>query len=167
MIKRLFSICTLILTLGIISAQASNGPEPKKKKLPKIFVLGDFQTSYDELVVDYNQSLLDACDCSMEQAFAKWLSMLHELDVYSKKENIDIRGVKAWLHVFWNADGSIKNIAYHLRPNSKQIEAEKFNYLLEKFAQQYTFPTASSNGKGFSHYSTGAFPTFAELDQRD
>ncbi len=87
--------------------------------------------------------------------------MLNELDVYSRKQSVDIRGVKLWLHVFYNPDGSVKHIAYHVRPNSRPIDATVIGPLLEGFARQYRFPIASD--EGYAHYSTGTFPVFGEL----
>jgi hypothetical protein len=154
-------VALVSLVLGISTAFANPGPQPKNKTLPKVFVLGEFESSYDDLVKNYEQSLLTACDCTMKSAFAKWLGMLHELDLYAKKQEVDIRGVKVWLHVFWKADGSIDHIAYHLRPNSKNIDDAVMTTLLESFAKQYVFPVTSESG--FAHYSTGSFPVFGEL----
>lgn len=160
MLKQIF---TLALTACAVAAFALSpvGPQPKSKALPTVFVLGEYESSYDELVQTYPQSLLEACACSKEDAFAKWVGMLNELDIYARKQSIDIRGVKLWLHVFYNADGSVKHIAYHLRPNSRQVETEMLAPLLEGFARQYSFPVTGA--QGFAHYSTGAFPVFGEL----
>lgn len=156
---------SLLLAVTLITASAvmvaSPGPQPKKKALPKVFVLGEYESDYESLVMDYQQSLLTACDCTMKEAFAKWLGMLHELDVYAKNNSVDIRGVKVWLHVFWNPDGTVDHIAYHLRPNSRDIEADAMTALLDGFTKTYSFPMTSE--AGFQHYSTGSFPVFGEL----
>ncbi len=144
-----------------VAFAAGPGPQPKPKALPTVFVLGDHEAVYDELVQSMPQSLLDACACSKEDAFAKWVGMLNEFDVYARKQSVDIRGVKMWMHVFYNGDGSVKHIAYHLRPNSRQIEATVLSPLLEGFARQYRFPVTGD--LGFQHYSTGSFPVFGEL----
>ena len=156
------------LLLGLLAVVSVNvalaagpGPQPKPKALPTVFVLGEHESTYDELVQSYPQSLLEACACGNEAAFAKWVGMLNELDVYARKQSVDIRGVKLWMHVFYNGDGSIKHIAYHLRPNSRQIEADVIAPVLEGFARQYRFPVTGETG--FAHYSTGAFPVFGEL----
>ncbi len=158
----LFSLFFLLCSAVMLAV--SPGPQPKNKTLPKVFILGQFESSYDDLVVSYEQSLLTACDCTMKTAFGKWLGMLHELELYSKKQNIDIRGVKVWLHVFWNPDGSIEHIAYHLRPNSKIIDEEVMSFLLDGFAKQYSFPLTAETG--YAHYSTGSFPVFGEVVEK-
>lgn len=160
--KRLLFSALAFLAASTL-AFASPGPQPKNKTLPKVFVLGQFESSYDDLVESYDQSLLTACNCTMKTAFGKWLGMLHELELYSKKQDVDIRGVKVWLHVFWNADGTVDHIAYHLRPNSKVIEDEVMNDLLVGFAKQYSFPLTAE--AGYAHYSTGSFPVFGEVVQ--
>ena len=137
------------------------GPQPKSKALPTVFVLGDHEASYETLVEGYQRSLLEACACGQEEAFSKWIGMLNELDVYARKQNVDIRGVKLWLHVFFLPDGSIEHVAYHLRPNSRQLDDATLAPLLEGFAGQYIFPVTGE--EGFAHYSTGAFPVFGEL----
>ena len=159
------TLLTLLMTLVSFALFASPGPQPKNKSLPTVFVLGEFEGSYDELVQEYEQSLLTACDCTMKSAFAKWLSMLHELDLYANRENVDIRGVKVWLHVFWKPDGAIDHIAYHLRPNSRTIDAEVMTNLLDGFSKEYAFPLTSE--AGYAHYSTGSFPVFGELANKD
>lgn len=160
--KRLLFSALAFLAASTL-AFSSPGPQPKNKTLPKVFVLGQFESSYDDLVESYDQSLLTACNCTMKTAFGKWLGMLHELELYSKKQDVDIRGVKVWLHVFWNADGTVDHIAYHLRPNSKVIEDEVMNDLLVGFAKQYSFPLTAE--EGYAHYSTGSFPVFGEVVQ--
>ena len=144
-----------------VALAAGPGPQPKTKALPTVFVLGEHESSYDALVQATPISLLEACACGKEEAFAKWVGMLNELDVYARKQSVDIRGVKLWMHVFYGNDGSIEHIAYHLRPNSRQIEAEVLAPVLEGFARQYRFPITGE--AGFAHYSTGSFPVFGEL----
>ena len=164
----LLLLCLLAVGLSAGAAPLpapAPGPQPKNKALPKVFVLGNFESSYDDLVQAYEQSLLSACDCTMKEAFAKWLGMLHELDLYAQREEIDIRGVKVWLHVFWEGDGTVDHIAYHLRPNSRDVDDETMQRLLEGFVEEYAFPMTSD--AGFAHYSTGSFPVFGEVADAD
>ena len=159
MIRTILSLAALfVLTVAVA---VGPGPQPKPKAMPTVFVLGEYESGYEELVQAYPQSLLEACACTKEAAFAKWVGMLNELDVYARKQSVDIRGVKLWLHVFYNGDGSVKHIAYHLRPNSRQIEPEVIAPILEGFARQYRFPVTGD--MGYAHYSTGSFPVFGEL----
>lgn len=157
--KTLLSILGLLLLSSTLTA--STGPQPKTTMLPKVFVLGEHEELYNQLVEQTPESILDACACSTEQAFAKWVGMLNELDAYSRKQNVDIRGVKLWIHVFVAPDGKIKHLAYHLRPNSREMDNEALAGLMEGFTRQYHFPITSD--KGFQHYSTGSFPVFGEL----
>ena len=162
MMKRLLLPLSLLLSAALATASATApGPQPKDKSLPTVFVLGEFEAQYESLSEGYQRSLLEACDCGQKEAFGKWIGMLNEFDVYARKQNVDIRGVKLWMHVFFEADGSVEHIAYHLRPNSRQLDAETLSPLLEGFAAQYQFPVTGE--EGFAHYSTGAFPVFGEL----
>ncbi len=151
----------IFLSAGLFTGTVSAQEAKSAAELPKVFVLGENEAAYDELVKSYETSLLDACDCTMKDAFAKWLEMLHELEVYSDKQNFDIRGVKAWLHVFWKADGTVDHIAYHLRPNSRAVDNAAMSEVLAGFAGTYSFPLIAKTG--YAHYSTGEFPVFGEL----
>jgi len=74
----LLSVLTLFSIVSMALASGTPGPQPKNKTLPKVFVLGQFESSYDDLVQSYDQSLLTACNCTMKSAFGKWLGMLRE-----------------------------------------------------------------------------------------
>jgi len=83
------------------------------------------------------------------------------MEAYAKEINFDINGVKIWVHVFWSADGTINHIAYHLKPNSKNIDDKEFSAFLSSFTNQYKFPLVTK-GVNYSHYASAAFPTFSK-----
>ena len=128
--------------------------------LPKVFRLGQHDKAYEKLFDQHSKSLLEICNDDMDVAFDKWLSMLKEMEAYATSIDYDLKGIKVWLNVFWNEDGSIRHIAYHLKVNSKNIRyQEELTAFFSSFMNHYKFPLVSGNG--FSHYGSASFPTFA------
>jgi hypothetical protein len=124
---------------------------------PKVFILGEHEKAYEQLNLEYSVMLLTACKGNMETAYQKWLSMLNEMEAYATSINYDIKGVKVWLNVFWNVDGTIKHIAYHLKQNSRNIDTAEFTAFLSSFINHYKFPLVSD--QKYSHYGSASFPT--------
>ena len=124
---------------------------------PKVFILGEHEKAYEQLNLDYSVMLLTACKGDMDNAYQKWVSMLNEMEAYATMINYDIKGVKVWLNVFWNNDGTIKHIAYHLKQNSRNIDTAELTAFLTSFMNHYTFPLVVD--KKYSHYGSASFPT--------
>ena len=152
-----------VLLTAALSAAAAVGLHAQQA--PAVFVIGeDTEAAYTRLGEKQQVGLLEACDCTMDEAFKLWVGMLHEIEKYAERQDVDIRGVKVWLHAFYGPDGSVDHLAYHLRPSSKQIDEEAFTGLLEDFTRSYAFPVLSDGG--FAHYSTGSFPIFGDVTAR-
>lgn len=133
-------------------------------ELPKVFKLGTNEAAYETLAQEYPQTLLAACNNDMKVAFDKWLEMMKALDEHAGRINFDIKGIKVRLHVFWDADGTIKHIGYILRSDSRVLEKEaEFGAFLSSFTRQYRFPVQSQ--QKYSHYSIATFPTFSERSE--
>ena len=124
--------------------------------LPPVFLIGEYENQYNELIQDYETLLFTVCDFDMDKAFSKWQSMLIELDAFAKSNDVNLDGVKVWFNVFLEKDGQISNLAYYLKPMSKNIDDAVLNALLKEFIKDYTFPLLSV-GK-YSHYGTASFP---------
>ena len=153
-----------LLTAALASACAL-ATTARAQDAPAVFVIGeDTEAAYTRLGENQQVGLLEACDCTMDEAFKLWVGMLHEIEKYAERQEVDIRGVKIWLHAFYGPDGSVDHLAYHLRPSSKQIDEAVFSGLLEDFTRSYTFPVLTDGG--FAHYSTGSFPIFGDVTAR-
>ena len=154
-------IKTLILTVfisqmfGILNAQA---PMVEKFDLPKVFIIGEHEEEFNNLTLSYQTLLLTACDENMDMAYNKWLSMLQELEAFSEISNFDLKGTKMWINVFWEKDGTISHIAYHLKPQSKNIDTRFLTAFLAEFAKNYRFPLVHVDK--YSHYGTANFPVY-------
>ena len=115
-----------ILFLGVFCfAQGKNVDQQLVKidstSLPKVFILGEYEKSYEKLFDAHSTVLLEVCNDNMDTAFDKWLSMLKDMEDYANSIDYDLKGIKVWLNIFWNEDGSIRHIAYHLKVNSRNI----------------------------------------------
>ncbi len=128
--------------------------------IPKVFLLGEEEQVYETLTREYSETLLSACDGNMEMAVEKWLGMMQEMESYAKKIRYELKGIKMWVHVFWDADGAIKHIGFRLRPDSRNVRPEELAAFLSSFMNKYKFPVAYS--QKYSHYVGVTFPTFVE-----
>jgi hypothetical protein len=133
----------------------------KIDSLPTVFALGQFDGQpFEKLKADYETQLLTVCRNDMEMAYYLWVHVMKHIETHSVKTGFDMNGVKLWLYIFWNKDGSIKNIAFFPKPNSKNFKNEDMTAFLSGFCKIYKFPmTADAN---FSHYSTANFPVLVE-----
>lgn len=147
-----FAFATCFAPFSMLSAQES--------ALPKVFILGEEEQVYEKLTRDYEETLLGACDGNMELAVEKWLGMMQEMESYAKKIRFELKGVKLWVHVFWNTDGTLEHIGFRLRPDSRNIRPEELGAFLSSFMNRYKFPVAHE--KKYSHYVGVTFPTFLE-----
>jgi len=160
-VKNLLLILFCMLAFIEINAQAaSNSPiyQVQDPVGPKVFLIGEYEDQYNKLLVDYETLLLTACEYDMNVAYDKWMSMLHEMEAYADEINFDIKGTKFWLNVFWNKDGSVKHIAYHLKPISRNIDTADMSAFFSSFMNNYNFPFKYH--KNYSHHGSVAFPLF-------
>ena len=142
------------------SAVLNNDPSdsnPIIDDMPRVFLLGEYETAFEKLTADHSTMLLEACGDDIDVAFEKWFGMIKEMEAHSEAVNYDLKGVKVWLNIFWDEDGSVKHLAYYLKPNSKNVDLEKLNLFFQDFLNNYTFPF--QHDKKFSHYGSATFPT--------
>jgi hypothetical protein len=125
---------------------------------PKVFIIGEYERQYEELMGEHSTLLLTACKDDMNVAFEKWQEMLIGMEEQAEMIGYDLKGIKLWLNIFWEGDGNIKHIAYHLKPNSRNVDTDKLSMFFINFINNYQFPLAV--GKKFSHYGMASFPTF-------
>ena len=132
----------------------------QSQEMPVVFKLGDNEQGYEALKQANSQTLLEVSNYDTQKAFDTWMGMMREMEDYSKKIRFDIKGIKVWLHVFWNEDGSISHIGYLLRPDSRNIDALELAAFFKTFMGRYKLPVTSS--KKFSHYTGANFPIYSE-----
>ena len=128
--------------------------------LPKVFLIGEYEAQFEDLMSSHSTLLLSACDNDMKIAFQKWQSMLQAMEKHSEAVNYNLKGVKIWLNVFWDEDGSIEHIAYYLKPNSRNVDTDELTLFFIDFINSYRFPLVV--GEKFSHYGMASFPTYTQ-----
>jgi hypothetical protein len=159
-IKKLFLAFGCSLTLFTAKASAPL-TMPIDSAMPHVFVLGQFDgTPFERMKKDYETTLMTACKNDMETAYYCWLHLLKNLESFAAKTNYDINGIKMWMYVFWEKDGTIGYIAYYPKANSKNIKAEEMNAFLNDFRKVYVSPLRHE--KNYSNYSNAAFPVMVE-----
>lgn len=155
-IKFLITLFGLIPALVLSSQPAGDDTVA----LPKAFIIGEYEQSYEKMVNACSDHLLSVCDDSMDEAYQLWLRMLGDIETYAKEKNFDINGVKIWMTVYWNYDGTIQHIVYYPKPNSKNMDFEQLTEFFNGFSQVYTFPKQSTTC--FSHNGSASFPSFSQ-----
>jgi hypothetical protein len=128
--------------------------------MPAVFVLGEDEAAYEKLAAAHPRALLAVSGNDFEMALRHWLQLMGEVERYSNTINFDIKGMKLWLHVFWNEDGSIAHIGFFFLPNSRNFKPEEVKAFFSGFIRQYK-PVLKSDRK-FNHYTSVSFPVLAE-----
>ncbi len=155
--------CAAMLTFGqahIVFARPI-APVASTDSLPVAFLLGENDgTDFAALQSKFETSLLTTCHSDMDLAYYAWVHLLQHIQTYAKQQSIELDGVKMWLYAFWNKDGSIAHIAYHLKPNSRNVKTDELTAMLARFAHDYKLPIKSD--KDFSNYNNATFPVLME-----
>ncbi len=149
----------LVLLLAVSAVKADN--TVVVDTLPPVFLIGEHEFEYESKVKECDKLLLEVCQDSMQLAYKHWLLMLHDMEIYAEAEGFDIKGIKIWLNVFWDENGSIDKIVYYPKPNSRNADFDELTIFLKKFVTRYKFPLNYESC--FSHYGSATFPTFAKL----
>lgn len=122
-----------------------------------IFSLQEKSDKAEAIMAKDHQILLKLYDSDLEQAMKDWYGFLSAIETYSDEQAVDLNGVKMWMNVFFNPDGSIAAIGYHPKRGCKNMDWPVFNALLKEFSKQYRFPKQSD--QPFSHYAAALWPT--------
>ncbi|MEO1437714.1 MAG: hypothetical protein AAFV80_19400 [Bacteroidota bacterium] len=157
---RAFLVLSLIfLGLGVqaVAIPPSGELVNPYEKAPIVFQIGESPELFESLSSIYAQPLITACNEDMNEAFSHWLTLFKDLENFAIDREFNINGVKIWIKVFWNPDGLIDHMAFHLKPNSKNIDVQAFSLILEEFVSTYQLKVQSD--APFSHYGSASFPT--------
>ncbi len=159
--RKVILACGLLLFFVINSfAQKSDN---EKKVYPAVFQIGELPSTFEELSEGYDKALIEVCNDDMRKAHRQWQTLLKAMEKNSIQNNFDLKGIKMWLKVFWNEDGTIEHIAFHLKPNSKNVNKEKLEKFLNNFIKTYKGKVVTNQKENFSQYSTASFPTLPYL----
>ncbi len=147
-------LITLILFVDRAQAQTAGQPTG----IPEVFLIGQYEDSYAQLSQQHPEALLSVYNDNIEKAYKGWSEFLMDIEDYASDISFDIKGAKIWLNVYFNADGSISNLAFYPKPNSRNIEADHLVAFFKSFVKHYQYPEMSE--KGFQHSASASFPTF-------
>ncbi len=132
--------CSFIIVLGlwnIVTGQSgSDNHHISKINLPSSFLIGENEQAYDGILLQYSRGLVDLCG-GTEKTFDIWTRVMADLEEFSKKNDMDLRGLKLWMNMFFNNAGGIDYIVYYPKPNSKNMEFEKLTRLFSAFCKEY------------------------------
>ena len=126
--------------------------------LPATFLIGEHTEYYEELSFQHPEILLSVFQNDMDLAFERWAGMLVEMEHYAEEILFDLKGVKIYLHVYYNADGTISHLSFYPKPNSRNVPVEELNTFFKSFVKRYQMVVSST--KGYQHSGSAAFPTF-------
>ena len=148
----------LLVCSGLVTAFLTAQPAKERlEELPPVFMIGEYEAEYEALTGNYSRSLLDVCGNDMTLAFDLWIGLIEEMDAYSKTAGFELNGIKAWFHVFFEKDGTISKIGFHLKPTSRNVDTQALVGFLAQFIAQYKFPYSSL--VNYSNYTSVSFPT--------
>ena len=158
--KKILTLLTVLCFLTVAKATSN----VQIDTLPTVFALGQYDGSpFEKLKAEHETQLLTVCRGDMEMAYYLWVHVLKHIETQGAKTGFDLDGIKLWLYMFWNKDGSIKNIAFFPKPNSKNFKTEDMTAFLANFCKTYKFPMGGE--VNFSHYSTANFPVMVEKEK--
>lgn len=149
---------TLILFLDFAIAQ---NPAPAVS-LPSVFLIGEHESQYLALAKQHPALFMSVYGNDIDRAFRGWSEMLMDIEDYAAELNFDIRGVKLWFNIYFNADGSIRHFAFYPKPNSRNVPVEYLSAFFKNFAAHYRLPIDAD--KPFHHSASGGFPTHFRRD---
>ncbi len=129
--------------------------------LPSVFMIGEHEKSYSQMLTLRPELLMTVCNGDMDLAYENWLNFLRAVEQFATENEVDINGVKIWINVFWNPNGKIKHIAFFPKPNSKNMDYEYLRVLFSQFILQYESKLEFE--KLFCHYGSASFPSFITI----
>jgi len=152
-LKYLISI-TLILILESAHAQS----HVQSTGIPEVFLIGEYEDRYLELSEQHPEMFMTVYNNDLDQAFKGWSEFLMDIEDYATDLKFDIKGTKLWMNIYFNPDGTISNLAFFPKPNSRNIPEDQLVTFFKNFVRQYRFLETSD--KGFQHSASASFPTF-------
>ncbi|HUR31633.1 MAG TPA: hypothetical protein VMZ69_09380 [Saprospiraceae bacterium] len=148
----------LIITLIILQDIAFAQSVSNTGSVPQVFLIGQYEDQYMNLSKQHPAIFISVYNNDIDRAFRGWSEMLMDMEDYATSLNFDIRGVKLWFNIYFNADGSIQHLAFYPKPNSRNVPVEHLTAFFKNFVAQYHLPVKAE--KAFQHSASAGFPTF-------
>lgn len=125
---------------------------------PQVFLVGQYEDQYLLLSEQFPKPFLEVYNNDIDLAFKGWSELLMDMEDYAAELQFDMKGVKLWLNIWFNTDGTVAHLAYFPKPNSRNIPEEQLTAFFRTFVKQYHFKDKSA--QGFQHSASASFPTF-------
>ncbi len=146
------------ITLTLLLVRAHTQPPAQPSTLPKVFLIGEYEDQYLSLAKAYPAQFISVFQDDVDRAYKAWTGCLMDMEDYAATLNFDLRGVKLWLNLYFNPDGTIANLAFYPKPNSRNVPENQLTAFFKNFVSQYHLPFKAD--KGFQHSTSASFPTF-------
>lgn len=146
------------ITLILILESAHTQSHVQSTGLPEVFLIGEHEDRYLELSEQHPGMFMTVFNNNLDQAYKGWSEFLMDIEDYAADLKFDIKGAKLWMNIYFNPDGTISNLAFFPKPNSRNIPEEQLTAFFKNFVRQYRFLETSD--KGFQHSASASFPTF-------
>jgi hypothetical protein len=163
--KQPLLIILFLLWAGNASVLTQSPVEGAQPLRQTVFMLGQNEDQYTEIIRDYPANLLSVSGDSMEKAYEHWMQLMLDMEDHAEKMGFDLKGLKIWINVFWNREGQIDYITYYPKPNCKNIPFDTLTAFFKDFIRDYQ--SGISTQLNYSHYGSASFPSFAEMFLQD
>ncbi len=148
----------ILITLTLFVDRAHAQTADLSPGIPEVFLIGQYEDSYFDLSQQHPIPLLSIYNDNIDRAYKGWSEFLMDIEDYAADLDFDIKGAKLWLNVYFNPDGSIANLAFYPKPNSRNIQEAHLVAFFKSFVNGYKYPEAEE--QGFQHSASASFPTF-------
>lgn len=128
--------------------------------LPRVFMIGEYEKPYEIMSASFDKLLVNIYKDDVDKAYDAWTTVLVRMEEYSKVVSFNLNGLKLWMNVFFNMDGSIQHIVYFPKPNSRNMEFEQLTNFFISFCKVYHFKDEIP--EKCSHFGSASFPSFAK-----
>ena len=126
--------------------------------LPEVFLIGEHEDRYLDLSQQHPGSFMTLYNNDINLAYKGWSEFLMDVEDYALDLDFDLKGVKIWINIYFNDDGTISNLAFFPKPNSRNVPNEQLVAFFRNFIHQYHLIEATDIG--FQHSASASFPTF-------
>ena len=130
--------------------------------VPSVFLIGQYEDQYLALSQQYPASFLSVYHDDIDRAYRSWTNILMDMEDYAGQINFDIKGIKLWINLYFNPDGTISHLAFFPKPNSRNVPDDYLTAFFKNFVRNYRLQVKAE--KGFQNSASAAFPTFFHRD---
>lgn len=147
-------LITLTLLLDFAIAQSIK----TDVSIPRVFIIGEYEDQYMMLSKKHPAIFSSVYNNDIDKAFRGYSYLLMDIEDYAEELNFNIKGVKLWLNIYFNADGTIEHLAFYPKPNSRNVPIDQLSAFFKNFVTQYRHPVRAQ--KAYYHSASAGFPTF-------